>query len=277
MDGRDLLKNIFPNWTPKNTIVDIANEIPHFIERVINAIGYKFYGEFHLGSSYDMKNFDNMIVNTFKCQIDPNDNYKENLQRFNIHSDYMLILSGDCLILFDVKETGTGVIVFWSSLFAITDLQLNKVQKVVSINFYDDETNSEFHLKLIVENILFFRDTLVKKMRVLKVKAESQKLIKGQKQEKRITAKEILNMKIDDVEKNVKNLKERIMKGEINGYTVNTFTTLCGKAIEHFSMIGDDKHMEYLNMMKDVLKIEKVNQFTIDNEKELEAGVEEGK
>ena len=30
-------------------------------------------------------------------------------------------------------------------------------------------------------------------------------------------------------------------------------------------------------MMKDVLKIEKVNQFTIDNEKELEAGVEEGK
>ena len=277
MDGRDLLKNIFPNWTPKNTIVDIANEIPHFIERVINAIGYKFYGEFHLGSSYDMKNFDNMIVNTFKCQIDPNDNYKENLQRFNIHSDYMLILSGDCLILFDVKETGTGVIVFWSSLFAITDLQLNKVQKVVSINFYDDETNSEFHLKLIVENILFFRDTLVKKMRVLKVKAESQKLIKGQKQEKRITAKEILNMKIDDVEKNVKNLKERIMKGEINGYTVNTFTTLCGKAIEHFSMIGGDKHMEYLNIMKDVLKIEKVNQFTIDNEKELEAGVEEGK
>ena len=191
MDGRDLLKNIFPNWTSKNTIVEIVNEIPHFIEKVINAIGYKFYGEFHLGSSYDMKNFDNMIVNSFKCQIDPNDNYKDNLQRFNIHSNYMLILSGDCLILFDVKETGTGVIVFWSSLFAITDLQLNKVQKVVSINFYDDETNSEFHLKLIVENILFFRDTLVKKMRVLKVKAESQKLIKGQQQLKRLTEKEI--------------------------------------------------------------------------------------
>ena len=151
MDGRDLLKNIFPNWTSKNTIVEIVNEIPHFIEKVINAIGYKFYGEFHLGSSYDMKNFDNMIVNTFKCQIDPNDNYKENLQRFNIHSDYMLILSGDCLILFDVKETGTGVIVFWSSLFAITDLQLNKVQKVVSINFYDDEG-----INYILRIILFF-------------------------------------------------------------------------------------------------------------------------
>ena len=275
MDGRDLLKNIYPNYTSKNTIIEIVNEIPHFIEKVINAIGYKFYGEFHLGSTYDMKNFDNMIVNTFKCKIDKND--KENINRFNYNSEYILILSNDCLILFDVKDTGNGVIVFWSSLFAITDLQLNKVQKVVSINFYDDETNNEFHLKLIVENILFFRDTLVKKMRFLKVKPESQKLIKGQKHEKRITAKEILNMKIDEIEKNVINLKERIEKGEINGYTVNTFTTLCGKAIEHFSMIGDNKHMQYLNIMKDILKIEKVNQFTIDNQKELDDGIQQNK
>jgi hypothetical protein len=35
-------------------------------------------------------------------------------------------------------------------------------------------------------------------------------------------------------------------------------------------MIGDDKHMQYLNIMKDILKIEKVNQFTIDNQKELD-------
>ena len=114
-------------------------------------------------------------------------------------------------------------------------------------------------------------------MRFLKVKPESQKLIKGQKHEKRITAKEILNMKIDEIEKNVINLKERIEKGEINGYTVNTFTTLCGKAIEHFSMIGDNKHMQYLNIMKDILKIEKVNQFTIDNQKELDDGIQQNK
>jgi len=76
-------------------------------------------------------------------------------------------------------DNGNGRIVFWSSLFAITDLQLNKLNKVTSMNFYDEETNQEFQLKLKVENILLFRDSLVKKMRLLKVKVESQKLIKG--------------------------------------------------------------------------------------------------
>lgn len=76
-------------------------------------------------------------------------------------------------------------------------------------------------------------------------------------------------MKIDDIEKNTKDLRDRISKGEINDYTVNTFTTLCGKAIEHFSMIGNEKYMDYVTMMKDVLNMEGVNQLTINNEKEL--------
>ena len=33
-----------------------------FLSRVINAKGYKFYGTFHLGATYNLKNFDNMIV-----------------------------------------------------------------------------------------------------------------------------------------------------------------------------------------------------------------------
>jgi catalase len=106
-------------------------------------------------------------------------------------------------------------------------------------------------------------------MRSLKVKAESQKLIKGQQQVKRLTEKEIKAMKINDIEKNTKDLKERIIKGEITDYTVNTFTTLCGKAIEHFSMIGNDKYMEYVDMMKNILQMEKVNKLTIDNENEI--------
>jgi formylmethanofuran dehydrogenase subunit E-like metal-binding protein len=166
-------------------------------------------------------------------------------------------------------DSGNGRIVFWSSLFAITDLQLNKLNKVTSMNFYDEESNSEFQLKLKVDNILLFRDSLVKKMRTLKVKVESQKLIKGQQQMKRLTEKEIKAMKINDIEKNSKELKERIEKGEITDYTVNTFTTLCGKAIEHFSMIGDNKYMEYVEMMKNVLQMEKVNKLTIDDEKEI--------
>ena len=162
-----------------------------------------------------------------------------------------------------------GRIVFWSSLFAITDLQLNKLNKITSMNFYDEETNSEYQLKLKVDNILLFRDSLVKKMRSLKVKVESQKLIKGQQQYKRLSEKEIKAMKINDIEKNVNELKERITKGEISDYTVNTFTTLCGKAIEHFSMIGNEKYMEYVKMMKDVLQMEKVDKLTKDDENEI--------
>ena len=275
MDGRDLLKNIYPSWNKKTTLSEIVNQIPDFISKVINARRYKFYGEFHLGSTYDMKNFDNMIVNIFKCS--PVENSKENLKRFNSNNNHILILSSDCLILFEVKETGNGTIVFWSSLFAITELQLNKVQKIVSMKFYDDENNNELQLDLIIDNILFFRDTLVKKMRGLKVKTDSLKLIKGQKHEKRLTTKDIRNMKIDDIEKNVKNLKERIDKGEITDYTVNTFTDLCGKAIEHFSITDSEKSMIYLNLIKDVLKIDKVNQLTIDNEKEFEKVDEENK
>ena len=162
-----------------------------------------------------------------------------------------------------------GKLAFWSSLFAITYLQLNKLNKLISLFFYDEEKNLEYQIKLKVENILLLRDSLVKKMRNLRVKVESQKLIKGQQQYKRLTEKEIKGMKINDIEKNTKELKERIIKGEITDYTDNTFTTLCGKAIEHFSKIGDDKYMEYVVMMKNILQMEKVNKLTIDDEKEM--------
>lgn len=159
----------------------------------------------------------------------------------------------------------SGKIAFWSSLFAINDLQLNKCNKLTSINFYDDENNADYQLKLKIDNILLFRDILVKKMRSLKVKVESQKLIKGQQKVKRLTAKEIKEMKIKDIEKNVNELQDRIKKGEINAYTVNTFTTLCGKAIEHFSMIGNEKYIEYVTIMKNILKLEGVNKLTMSD------------
>ena len=203
------------------------------------------------------------------CIVEENDKKNLFIKSLKPNANYQIILTEDCFLLFEKLDTGNGTIVFWSSLFAITDLQLNKCNKVTSINFYDEETNSEFQLKLKIDNILLFRDILVKKMRTLKVKVESQKLIKGQQQLKRLSEKEIKLMKIDDIEKNCKELKERITKGEISDYTVNTFTTLCGKAIEHFSMIGNDKYMQYVEMMKKVLQMEKVNKLTIDDEKEM--------
>jgi formylmethanofuran dehydrogenase subunit E-like metal-binding protein len=203
------------------------------------------------------------------CTVEENDKKNLFIKSLNTKSNYVLILTEDCFLLLEKLDSGNGKIVFWSSLFAITDLQLNKLNKITSLNFYDEETNNEYQLKLKVDNILLFRDSLVKKMRTLKVKVESQKLIKGQQQHKRLTEKEIKAMKINDIEKNTNELKERITKGEITDYTVNTFTTLCGKAIEYFSMLGNNKYMEYVEMMKNILTMEKVNKLTIDDEKEI--------
>ena len=199
------------------------------------------------------------------------ENDKKNLliKSLNLQANYILILTEDCFLLFEKMDGGNGKIVFWSTLFALTDLQLNKLKKITTINFYDEEHNAEYQLKLKVDNILLFRDSLVKKMRSLKVKVESQKLIKGQQQYKRLSEKEIRTMKINDIEKNTNELKERINKGEITDYTVNTFTTLCGKAIEHFSMVGDDKYMKYMEMMKIVLKLEGVDKLTKADENEI--------
>ena len=209
------------------------------------------------------------LIVYFDCTVEENDKKNAFIKSLNTKSNYKLILTEDCFLLFEKFDSGNGKIVFWSTLFAITDLQLNKLNKITSINFYDEETNSEYQLKLKVDNILLFRDSLVKKMRTMKVKVESQKLIKGQQQLKRLSEKEIKALKINDIEKHAKDLKERITKGEITDYTVNTFTTLCGKAIEHFSMLGNEKYMKYVQMMKTVLQMEKVNKLTIDDEKEI--------
>ena len=198
-----------------------------------------------------------------------NDDKNLFIKSLSLKENYELILTEDCFLLLEVVETGVGKIAFWSSLFAITYLQLNKLSKYISLYFYEDKKNLEYHLKLKVDNILLLRDSLVKKMRNLRVKVETQKIIKGQQQIKRLTDKEIKEMKINDIEKNINELKERIEKGEINDYTVNTFTKLCGSAIEHFSEIGDEKYIIYVKLMKDVLAMEKVNKLTIDDEKEL--------
>ena len=136
------------------------------------------------------------------CTVEENDKKNLFIKSLSTSANYQLILTEDCFLLFEKLDSGNGKIVFWSSLFSITDLQLNKCNKITSINFYDEETNSEYQIKLKVDNILLFRDSLVKKMRNLKVKVESQKLIKGQQQLKRLTEKEIKGMKIDDIEKN---------------------------------------------------------------------------
>ncbi len=66
MDGRDLMPEICPRWLSKSTkLIDIVKKVTPFCERVVNNTDYKFYGKFHLGAVYYMKNFDNMIVSKF--------------------------------------------------------------------------------------------------------------------------------------------------------------------------------------------------------------------
>ena len=98
-------------------------------------------------------------------------------------------------------------------------------------------------------------------MRNLKIKVESQKLFKGQIL-KRLSEREIRSMKIVDIEKNIQELKERIIKGEINEYTINTFTALCGKATEYYAEAGNEKYKEYNEMIKNILKLEGVDEHT---------------
>jgi hypothetical protein len=66
MDGRDLSSEICQNWNSNTTLLDIANNIPKFILRVLHSKIYNFYGCFHLGAIYDLKNFNNMLVSKFK-------------------------------------------------------------------------------------------------------------------------------------------------------------------------------------------------------------------
>lgn len=210
-----------------------------------------------------------MNLDTFNCKFEKSalNKGKNNQNVINEDSDLTLILSDDALILFENFENNpnTGKIVFWASLYAITDLQVNKMQKIASINFYNDDNLQEKQLKLKIDNILFFREALVKRMGTLKVKVEAKKLIKGQQQEKRLTNREINTMNINQVVQNINLLKQKIDNNEINYYTVNTFTTLCSKAIEHYSAINDDSHLVYLNYMKTVLQREDVQKLTTED------------
>ena len=63
-------------------------------------------------------------------------------------------------------------------------------------------------------------------------------------------------------------VQEGIEKGEINDYTVHTFTTLCNKAIEYYAERGNERHLIFLDMMKKILAMEEVQKLTTDDQKE---------
>jgi hypothetical protein len=171
------------------------------------------------------------------------------------------------MILFEHIEELKAKIIFWCSLYTITDIQIIQSLKSATINFYEDKENKDFKLKLYIENIVLFRDTLITKMKALEIKV-SVKIIDSnseKNEKKRLTIKDMSRMNLADLEQNVKDLKLSIDKGEIDEYTINTFTTLCGRTIEElnksFSDEDEEKQKIYVNMMKDILKLEKVDEL----------------
>ena len=262
MDGRNLSKSIIKEWKPQMKLDQIAVLIPDFIKNILNSEAYNFYGFYSIDAVYDLKNFNNMLVNTFACKIDYNKELKEKPLFYNDIGDFILILSDDCIVLFKQFETNKnlGKVVFWASLFALTDLQINKDKKVVRMNFYSDEKEQQ-KIRLKMFNVLFFRETLVKKMSNLKVTIEASKLIKGQSIERRLTANDIKHMDIKTLEYYIYLFKKKIESDDINLYIINTFSVLSGKAIEYFSKNDDARQKEFLIQMQEVLKREDIQKI----------------
>lgn len=211
------------------------------------------------------------ILDSFKCKLPNDDKYLD--KSLNTSAEYIIILSGDSFILFEDISNNQAKIVFWCNILSITDLQINKSTKTATINFYEDIENQDFRLKLIIENIIIFRDTLVSRMNSLEIKVVSKMIDPNRKMKRRITLKDMSRMKLNDIEKNAKELKQKIEKGEVDNYTVNTFTTLCGKAIEELNRNNDElKQFEFMDMMKNVLKMDQVNKLTEEEQKQKKEG-----
>ena len=198
-------------------------------------------------------------------------------------SNYTIILSGDCFILFEHINEQNAKIVFWCSLYAITDIQIIQSLKSVTINFLEIKQNKDFILKLIIENIVLFRDTLITRMNNLKIKISIKIIdLNSEKNEKgRLTIKEINKMSLSDVDKNIDEMKQLIDKGEINEYSINTFTTLCGKAVELLSISFDkeipEKQKKYLQMIDDVYKFEKIQDVNKNDTSNVDLNINKDK
>ena len=220
-------------------------------------------------------------IASFKCKLS-----KVELKFLNSESDYTIILSGDCFILFEHIDEQNATIIFWCSLYAISDIQIIQSLKSATINFFEIKPKKDFVLKLYIENIVLFRDILITRMKALNIKI-SIKIIDSnseKNEKKRLTIKDMSRMTLFDIEKNIKEMKQTIDKGEIDEYTINTFSTLCGKAIDElnksFDKKDEEKQKKYKKLMEDVYKFEKIDDFNnneINQNNDINININNGK
>ena len=189
-------------------------------------------------------------------------NSRDSLVEKLSENECTLVLTDDSIIIFDITDNPqVGKLIFWSTLYSIIDAQVNKLQKFTMLRLFNDETNKEIFFKIKIDNILFFREALLKRMNSLSVRSESKKIIKGETVEKRLTDKDVLKMEIEDVVENYKMLNDKIDKGELSYYNVTTFFNVTQKAVEYYSARNDGNHIIYLNAMKTIFGREDIQKI----------------
>ena len=180
-------------------------------------------------------------------------NSKELSNEKSYEFECTLVLTDDSILFFDLTENPQlGKLIFWSTLYSIIDAQVNKLQKFIVLRVFDDESNKEISFKIKIDNILFFKEALMKRMSSLSVHTESKKIIKGETVEKRLTDQDVLKMEIENVVKYYKIFNEKIEKGDLTYYNVTTFFNLTQRAVEYYSARNDENHIIYLNEIKNI-------------------------
>lgn len=209
--------------------------------------------------SCSLKN-DDELINKNK-QSKNSDLNTINNQKFN--RDVILILTDDSLLIFEEIEYDKLLfkLIFWSTIFSIIDMKINQKEKNLELRYFDDSTNSDLKLKFEIDNIVFFKEALIKRMKRLKIKAENQILIKGKFLEKRYTDKDINNMTIDELANNFINFKKLLKDKFISFYNINTFITITKKIIEYYSARNDPFFSYYLSDMQNILNNEEIKKI----------------
>ena len=93
------------------------------------------------------------------------------------------------------------------------------------------------------------------------------------KEEKRLTLKDISKMNLKVLEENVKIIKLNIDKGETNEYNIYTCEILCNKIIEklrgHPNKENENKEKEYMELLAQINKINKKEDESEKNEQKI--------
>ena len=246
VDGRDLFNEVCPNWNwAKNSkLIDVTLNINNFCEKVINSSEYKFYGEFYIGAIYQIKNFEAMSLKTFDCKIDKVDG-----DLLKTSKKYVVVLSDDAFILLQYidKKCNNAKIVFWSSIFAISNLKIKKMKKKVTLKFFN-ENNFEINFVLIMDKYISFRQSLFDKMKNVNIERA-----KVENSGKLLQMCEISKMGISVIEKKIKDYQEFIQIKKEDDYARKIFRLLIKKAINIFASIetpeNKTKRDKYNNLL----------------------------